>query len=74
MFFGAEAHFAQQLVSQIPWGHNLITIAILICKSKNDAVVEYELKDIVYPYTEKCLRQCWDEAVSKLLAGFLEEI
>ncbi|MBL7117366.1 MAG: DUF1016 family protein [Candidatus Syntrophoarchaeum sp.] len=38
----------QQLVAQltqIPWGHNIA----IICKSKNDTVVEYALKDVHKP-------------------------
>lgn len=47
-FWSFAPAIGQQLIAQIPWGHNS-TIGILICKEKNNTVVEYALKDIHKP-------------------------
>ena len=54
----SDREFVQQVVAQIPWGHNIVlldkeqdnpSIGLLLCKSKNNVVAEYSLKDISKP-------------------------
>ena len=64
VFYSQKNLIAKQAVSQlvrIPWEHNIVITSkckkldeaffygILICKSKNDTVVEYALKDVHKP-------------------------
>ena len=41
-----EREFEQTVSAQIPWSY---TIVFLLCKSKNDLVAEYALKDMSKP-------------------------
>ena len=40
-----DKEIVQQLVGQLPWGHNLV----LLCKTKNKIVAEYALSDKTQP-------------------------
>jgi predicted nuclease of restriction endonuclease-like (RecB) superfamily len=57
-FWQEEAVIAQQLVSQIPWGHNLMIVSrskdveealFYVQKTMKDVVVEYALRDLNKP-------------------------